>query len=144
MYEKNRAADPQDVTMPTRASIIRARLGRTLAKNGSLGPARAECDQAVDLLQNAVADPTNINQRRLRVLAYTDLGDAYTTLASNHETPADAQLKDQRAARDMYQRGLDLMQGLRDRGILDADEVGEIENVGRKIAECDNILRSKP
>jgi len=41
----------------------------------------------------------------------------------------------------MYQRSLDIMQDLRDRGILDAEEIPEIQNVGRKIAECDAAVR---
>jgi hypothetical protein len=40
----------------------------------------------------------------------------------------------------MYQRSLDIMQGLRNRGILDAEEIPELENVARKIADCDMRL----
>lgn len=45
-----------------------------------------------------------------------------------------------RGARDMYQRSLNIIQDLRDRGILDVEEIPEIENVGRKVAECDTFL----
>jgi hypothetical protein len=47
-----------------------------------------------------------------------------------------------RTARDMYQRSLNMMQDLRNRGILDAEEIPEIENTARKIAECEAALRS--
>ena len=45
-----------------------------------------------------------------------------------------------RTARDMYQHSLELMQDLRDRGILDAEEFPEIEKTSGKISECDAAL----
>jgi hypothetical protein len=91
------------------------------------------------LLQTTTDDAANASQRRLRVLAYGGLGDAYAMLATD---PRASGLTNEhwRGARDMYQHSLNLMQDLRDRGILDAEEIPEIEKTSRKIAECDTAL----
>jgi serine/threonine protein kinase/predicted negative regulator of RcsB-dependent stress response len=128
MYQQNMAADPKDMTIGIRASIVAGHRGDELAKAGKTEAARDECKKAAELLRNTLDDPTNVNQRRLRVLAYTGLGDAYVTLS------------DQRLAKDNYQRALDIMHEHRDRGIADSDDLAEIDEVARKAAECEKAL----
>jgi hypothetical protein len=140
MYQRNVAADPKELALPIRAIIVRAHLGKAQAKLGDLASARAECDKAADLLRAIVDAPTLINQRRLRVAAYTDLGEAFALLAADKSESPAATAQDWHAAREMYQGSLSLMQDLRARGILGADELPEIETVARKIADCDKVL----
>jgi hypothetical protein len=128
MYQQNMVADPKDVIIGIRASIVAGHLGDELAKAGKAGAARDECKKAAELLRNTLDDPANVNQRRLRVVAYTGLGDAYVTLS------------DRRSAKDNYQRALDIMHEHRDRGIADADDLAEIDEVARKAAECEKAL----
>jgi hypothetical protein len=40
----------------------------------------------------------------------------------------------------MYRRALSILQDLRGRGILDADELNEMEPIAGKTAECDRVL----
>jgi len=82
--------------------------------------------------KGTIDDPTNNDQLRLRVIAYIDWGDAYVALAENDR---EAAVSHRGSAREMYQRGLGLMQGLRTGGILDANEVKEIDTVLHKIAQ---------
>ena len=119
------------MTSGIRASIVAAHLAEELAKSGNVVAAGEECARTAELLQDTLDDPANVNQRRLRVLAYTGLGDAYVVLG------------DRRAARDIYQRALEIMQELRDRGIADADDLAEMEEVARKAAECEKALATK-
>jgi tetratricopeptide (TPR) repeat protein len=128
MYQQNMVADPKDVIIGIRASIVAGHLGDELAKAGKAGAARDECKKAAELLRNTLDDPANVNQRRLRVVAYTGLGDAYVTLSDRH------------SARDNYQRALDIMHEHRDRGIADADDLAEMDEVARKAAECEKAL----
>ncbi len=79
----------------------------------------------------------NNDQLRLRVIAYIDLG---TPMLRSRRTTGEAAVSQRGSARDMYQRGLGLMQGLRMGGILDADEAKEIDTVLHKIAECDAFV----
>jgi serine/threonine protein kinase len=144
LYEKGVAADPQDLVVALRAIMARTRVGKTHAKLGNIDSADNECRIAADLLQTTIDDAANISQRRLRVLAYGDLGETYAMLAADPRTSSLLMNEHWRGARNMYQHSLNLMQDLRDRGILDAEEIPEIEKTSRKIADCDAALEKKP
>jgi L-amino acid N-acyltransferase YncA len=77
------------------------------------------------------------------VIACADLGDTYIALASISGVPVAGAFEYRKAAREMYQHSLDLMHDLRHRGILDAEEVKEIDTVSHKIAECDKTLATE-
>ena len=140
MYKQYRAADPQDVTIGIRASIAVAHLGEELAKSGQVAAGRNECTKAAEVLRATLDDPANVNQRRLRVLAYTGLGDAYVVLADRQKGPEAAE-SDRRAALDNYRHALDIMHEHRDRGIADADDLAAIDEVAGKATSCENSLR---
>jgi len=139
MYKQNMAADPQDVTIGIRASIAVAHLGEELAKSGQVAAGRNECTKAAEVLR-ATLDDANVNQRRLRVLAYTGLGDAYVVLA-DRQKGSEAAESDRHAALDNYHRALDIMHEHRDRGIADADDLAAIDEVAGKATSCENSLR---
>jgi serine/threonine protein kinase len=140
MYKQNMAADPQDVTIGIRASIAVAHLGEELAKSGQAAAGRNECTKAAEVLRATLDDPANVNQRRLRVLAYTGLGDAYVVLA-DRQKGSEAAESDRHAALDNYHRALDIMHEHRDRGIADADDLAAIDEVAGKATSCENSLR---
>jgi len=77
----------------------------------------------------------------VRAIAFGDLGEAYATLATNNG-PRDSAKQEWRAARDMYQRSLNVLQELQKSGILDADEIPEVDNTGRKLADCEAALKT--
>jgi serine/threonine protein kinase len=139
LYEKGAATDPQDLSARTRAIVVRAHLAVALAKTGSVASAREECRKTAQLLQALEDQQTNAGQRRMRVLAYTGLGEAYAALAPKNKDRTN--VEDWRAARDMYQRGLDLIHDLLNAGIIQADELADADAVARKVAECDAVLR---
>jgi eukaryotic-like serine/threonine-protein kinase len=140
MYKQNMAADPQDVTIGLRASLAVAHLGEELAKSGQIAAGRNECTKAAEVLRATLDDPANVNQRRLRVLAYTGLGDAYVVLA-DRQKGSEAAESDRHAALDNYHRALDIMHEHRDRGIADADDLAAIDEVAGKATSCENSLR---
>ena len=140
MYKQNMAADPQDVTIGIRASIAVAHLGEELAKSGQVAAGRNECTKAAEVLRATLDDSANVNQRRLRVLAYTGLGDAYVVLA-DRQKGSEAAESDRHAALDNYHRALDIMHEHRDRGIADADDLAAIDEVAGKATSCENSLR---
>lgn len=139
--EKSAAADPKDLATQLAIILVRARIGKAYAKLGNIDEARVECDKAATLLRAIPDDVTDADHLRSRVLIYSDLGDAYAVLAADKQLPSNMRSRHLRSARDMYRCSHDLMQDLRDRGILDAEEIPEIENVAHKIAECDAFLK---
>ena len=70
-----------------------------------------------------------------------DAGEAYALLATGTRDGAKAETWP--LAREMYHRSLHLMEDLRDRGILDAEEIPEIETMKAKIAESDAALEER-
>ena len=139
MYKQGMLADPQDVTIGIRDGIVIAHLGEELAKIGNALAARSECTKASELLRVTLDDPVNVNQRRLRVLAYTGLGDAYVVLADTQKG-SEATSSDRRAARDNYRRALDIMHEHRDRGVADADDLAAMDEVAGKATACEKML----
>lgn len=140
--ERAMAIDPQELALSIQVSGLTAKLGKAYAKLGNTEPARSACSKAADLLLATPDDSnTDAEQRRIRVLAFGEIAEAYVALASDmHASPATIK-EDWRNARDMYQRSLDIMKDLREKGILDQEEVGEIETTSRKIANCDEALK---
>lgn len=140
LYEGAMAANPEDAGISLRVAWIKAHQGKAEAKLGNVAAAREACVQGARLLAGIPTDRANADQCRSRVIASVDLGDAFATLADLPESSEMAD-QDRRAARDLYQQGLNLMQDLRARGILDDDEAKEMETTARKIAACDNLSR---
>jgi len=139
-YEKSAAIDQQDEGIPVRAAGAYARLGLAQAKLGDGSAAQEQCDKAAKLLLSAANDPANAMARRVRAIAFGDLGEAYATLATNNGS-RDSAKQELRAARDMYQRSLNVLQELQKSGILDADEIPEVDNTRRKLADCEAALK---
>jgi hypothetical protein len=108
---------------------------------GLFAAAREECGKATHLVETTGDDPTSAGLRRSRVLAYSDLADAYAALSADKAAPSRLTAEHWRKARDMYQHSLSLMQDLQNRGILDAEEIPEIQKTADKIAACDAALR---
>jgi len=131
LYEKATEDDPKDLMKRLRIVIGYMQLGQAWTKAGDYARAQAECGRASELLHQAPDDPANISLQRLRVLAFTGLGDAYAELATKKSTPKSV-AQNQQLAHNMFVRGLDLMQDLRRKGILDSDEVKEVDEVARK------------
>ena len=141
LYEKSAAIDQQDEGIPVRAAGAYARLGLAQAKLGNGSAAQEQCDKAAKLLLSAANDPANAMARRVRAIAFGDLGEAYATLATNNGS-RDSAKQEWRAARDMYQRSLSVLEDLQKRGILDAEEIPEVDNTGRKLADCEAVLKT--
>src|SRR5437868_6847570 len=139
-YEKSAAIDQQDEGIPVRAAGAYARLGLAQAKLGNGSAAQEQCDKAAKLLPSAANDPANAMARRVRAIAFGDLGEAYATLATNNGS-RDSAKQEWRAARDMYQRSLNVLQELQKSGILEADVIPEVDNTRRELADCEASLK---
>jgi len=137
-YERNSAADPQDLALRFRIAGIHAQLGKAQAKTGSVTQAREDCTKARELLRTIAEDHSDIGLRRFRLEACISLGDAYSALAA---VDSNAASTDRRSACEMYQRSFAIMQELQSRRPPAADEMAEMAELTRKIAECDKVLQ---
>ncbi|HZJ38862.1 MAG TPA: tetratricopeptide repeat protein, partial [Chthoniobacterales bacterium] len=132
IYVKSTETDPADLGRPLQLSRTRGKLAKTHAKLGNIDQARVECSKATDLLLATADDITNADQRRIRVLAYGEVAEAYALLAADKGAAQNLTKEHWRAARDMYQRSFEIMKDLRDKKILDSEEVGEVETIAGK------------
>ena len=139
-YVKSAALDPKEELLPMRAASAHARLAGAYGKLGKIALAHDRCDRAAKFLSTSVDDAASTMARRLRAIAYGDLAEAYTAVATSNPAPRDSAAKDWRTARDMHQRSLELLEDLKKRGILDTEELPELDNVRKKIADCEAAL----
>jgi tetratricopeptide (TPR) repeat protein len=135
-YERNAAADPQDLALRFRIASIRAQLGKAQAKTGSVASAREDCTKARELLQTITEDHDDVSLRRLRLEACISLGDAYSAVAA---VDTNAAATHRRSACDTYQRSFEIMQEMRSGRVPAADEITEMEELAGKVAECDKV-----
>jgi len=131
-YERMRTLDPRDSSIPLQLSRASAKLAKTQARLGNIEAARAAGRKATDLLLASARDVNNEEQQRSRASVFGEIAEAYVVLAGDEKTSSDKKTEFWRAARDMYQRSLEIMRDLRDR-----DHATEIES---KIAQCDEAL----
>jgi len=140
VLERGAATGQQDLATALKLSQVLGKLAQTHAKLGYIEKARAECKKATDLLQSFAEEGNNLSQRHLRALAYNEIADAYALVARDARTPQQLMKESWRSARDLYQRSLEILNDLRDRGVLDQDGLTLIDNLTQKIAEADMFL----
>lgn len=140
IYTSNASTGQEDAAVSLKLSQVLGKLAQTHAKLGYLEKARAEASKAADLLQAIPNDANNLEQRNLRALANIEVADAYVLLARDARSPQRSLKEYWRTARDLYQRSLDILKDLRDRGFLGPDQVALIDTVSQKIAEADLFL----
>ena len=85
-----------------------------------------------------------MKQRRLRIPAFVDLGDACVLLAADKTAPPATIAQSWLLAREMYQSALGIAQKMKASGLLFEDELAEMDNVARKIDECNKALQERP
>ena len=137
---KNAATGPQDPATSLQLSLLLGKLAKTHTRLGYTDKALAECNKAADLLDALLVDAANVEQHQVRALAYGEIADVYSLLARDTRTPQKLLKQLWRAARYMYERSLEILWDLRDRGVLNAEELTEIDTISQKIAECDVFL----
>jgi tetratricopeptide (TPR) repeat protein len=140
VYTKNAATGPRDPATSLYLSLLLGKLAKAHARLGYTDKALAECNKAADLLEAVPVDAANVEQRHVKAWAYGEIGDAYSLLAGDTRTPQELTKQLWRSARDAYERSLEILRDLRDRGVLNAEELTEIDTIAQKIAECDLFL----
>jgi hypothetical protein len=87
--------------------------------------------------EGAMIGPYRIARELAR--SYSNLGNVYAVLAS--KSPGNQRIENWREARSNYQKSLDILSDMRNRGTLPASESGEPEKIAAEIARCDAALK---
>lgn len=112
-------------------------VARMRAKLGDVDPALEECRKAVALLEKITGGKTG---HLGRGQAYEYLGYAYVALATSPKASASEARQSMSDARDMFRQTLNILDDLRGRGTLGANEQWAKEIAG-EIAKCDSALK---
>jgi tetratricopeptide (TPR) repeat protein len=139
IYTKTAVAAPEDFATTLQLGRLLAKLAKTHTRLGYIEKAWAECNKAADLLESVAEDAATVD-RRVKASAYSEVGEAYSLLARDTRTPQKFMRKLWASAREMYELSFTILINLRERGVLNADELTEVDTISQKIAECDLFL----
>ncbi len=132
-------SDPQNAQAQLDRASSHEKIGDLLRQSGDLAGALASHDEARKLREGiARRDPSNTEVRSDLALTYKQLAEVNVALANKSRSR-----QPWREARDWYQRALDVLRDLRQRGALSKDEAEEIDQISRRLAKCEASL-AKP
>ncbi len=140
IFERLAADAPADLISQFRVATCRAGVAGMQAKVGELDSAREECRKAVALLREITEDVNNTRQRSNRAQAYEYLGSAYLALAASPKASPIETRQSTSFARDMFLQTQNILDDLRSRGTLAANDEAWARNVAGEIAKCDTAL----
>lgn len=105
----------------------------SLAKLGQRSAALESSRKTEALLRDTTDDPTNVWLLNYRADACSDLGDAFTLIAASGTMPVTQRRELSFAARDWYQRSLDIWQDMRSKGKLSSAATTKFDRVTHEI-----------
>ena len=140
IFEKLVSDAPADLTSRFGVATCRAGVAGMQARLGEVDPALEECRKAVDLLREIAEDVANAHHRSLRAEGYEYLGYAYGALAASPKASGSETRQRMTASRDMFQKSLNVLDDMRSRGTLAANDEQWVKEIADEIAKCDTAL----
>jgi tetratricopeptide (TPR) repeat protein/predicted Ser/Thr protein kinase len=140
IFEKLVSDAPADLISQFLVATCHAGIAGMKAQMGEVDPALQECRQAVALLDKINEEATNAHHRLNRAEAYEYLAYAYEALAAVPKISGSEATQWRHAARDMFQKCLDVLEDLRSRGALAAGNAEWAKKIAVEIAKCDTAL----
>jgi non-specific serine/threonine protein kinase/serine/threonine-protein kinase len=137
------AADPDRAETLRDLARMHEAMALLLAHTDQTGAA-LECFNKAESMANAAAnhDPQNIRVRIRLVRIRTEMAGFYRKLADARGAPIASRSSNLRAARNSYQRSIDIWQDLGKMGMLSTRDAGKSDEAAREIANCDAALNS--
>ncbi len=113
------------------------KIGSLLLRSGDINSALEHQQKGRTLREDVVKqDQENVNAQRDVASSYLRLGETWLKKAEQSKQSSDWQ-----QARQWFQRSLDELQGLKQRGALPKKEEAELDKIAREIAKCDAALK---
>jgi hypothetical protein len=112
-------------------------LSRFQVKANDLNAAVESAQRGIKIDEALVASsPTNVSARNTLAQLYRQLGDSDVALAAKGSN------QQWGAAKEAYQRALDIYQDLKNKGTLNAADTNKPDELVKEIAKCDAVLKS--
>ncbi|HKT58436.1 MAG TPA: serine/threonine-protein kinase [Gemmatimonadales bacterium] len=118
-----------------------ARICRAL---GAVAPggAETECSRAAALMNATVLEPSNAGYRGYLAGQYSDMGEAYDSLAAHHPASSPAGRRLRQAAFDMYRRSSEIWTDLRDRRLVNPTDTARVSAAAGAVARAEAALNT--
>jgi eukaryotic-like serine/threonine-protein kinase len=141
IYQALSQADPQDAWLPYRLGYADISISDVLFKNGNAEEGSGILREALSIFQRLVQiHPDNSDNREGLSDSYAGFGAEYRRMAAQPNSSKSKRLEDWRAAQSDYEKSLDVLIGLRDRGALSAEYRQKMTDIQRDIAVCDAAI----
>lgn len=130
------AKDPKNEEFPNRWANTYLSLSRFYTQAADLQGAVDSALQGVKIDEALVtASPANATVRKTLAQLYRQLGDSHAALG------AEGNKQQWSAAKDAYQKALDIYQDMKNKGTLSGADAGKPDDVSGEIAKCDAALK---
>jgi non-specific serine/threonine protein kinase/serine/threonine-protein kinase len=135
-------ADSNNLYKRLQVMESQARICRAL---GAVTPnsADAECSRAAALMNATVLDSSNAGYRGYLAGQYSDLGEAYDSLAARHPASSPDARRSRRAALDMYRRSAEIWVDLRQRRLVNPTDTARVTAATRAVARAEAALLAR-
>jgi tetratricopeptide (TPR) repeat protein len=141
IYQTLSQADPQDAWLPYRFGYVNISISEILFKNGNAEKGLGTLRESLSIFQRLVEiHPDNGDNREGLSDSYAGFGAEYRRMAAQPNSSKSNRLEDWQAARTNYQKSLDVLMGLQDRGALSAEYTQKMTDIKQDIAVCDAAI----
>ncbi len=142
MFAELVAQDPNNAEFRRQWAYAYLAMSRFHLEAGEVDNAVASATQGIKVEEVlVVASPTNTNAQNTLTLLYSQLGESEAKLASNTGTSIANQDDAWRAAKQAFQKSLDIYQAMKSKGTLAAADAGKADELAREIARCNAALQ---
>lgn len=130
------AKDPLNEDYPAKLSSVYLAMSRVQSQADDSNGALDSANQGIKIDEVLVAaSPTNSTARNTLAQSYSQLGASHAALAEKSR-----QMDHWRAAKDAYQKSLDIYQDMKSKGTLSGTDANKPEEITNEIAKCDAAL----
>jgi tetratricopeptide (TPR) repeat protein len=141
IYQTLSQADPQDAWLPYRLGYADQGVSEVLFKKGNAKEGFEILRESLAIFQKLVqTHPENSDDREGLADSYAGFGAQYRRMAAQLSSSKSERFEDWRAARTNYQKSLDVLIGMRDRGGLSAEYTQKMSNIRKDVADCDAAI----
>jgi tetratricopeptide (TPR) repeat protein len=142
IFAELNARDPNNADFRRQWAVVYFYLSRFQSETGDLNGAIENDLEGVKINEALVASsPTNVSARITLAQLEEKLGNYHAMLATSAGSSATGQTEQWRAAKQAYQKSLDIYQDLKVKGTLTVADVAKPGEVAQEIAKCDLALR---
>jgi non-specific serine/threonine protein kinase/serine/threonine-protein kinase len=141
IYQILLQADPQDAWLPYRLGYVDIRISELQFTVGNAAKGLGSLRESLAIFQKLVqTHPDNNDNRNGLSDSYAAFGAEYRQMAVQTDSSKSKRLEDWRAARTYYEKSLDVLVDVRDRGVLSTEERQKMIDIQQNIAVCDAAI----